>query len=191
MMKKIAIIAAIILLGLTTIDAMAEGTGKLSLTVNVGARNFSESLFEDIYPDTPITFGIDLGYKITGSLEAFLHTDYMKADGKTIGMEEDSTFKLTPLELGVRYLIQSSGKSKLNPYLGAGLGYYMIKEDNPIGNLDEKKLGFFGEGGLRFYVTGAFFLDAKLKYVMLKSDDSQNMDNLDGLLYMAGLGISF
>ncbi len=111
-------------------------------------------------------------------------------NGKLTYTLETTTLKIFPLELGVRYLfpLSETCKVKLFPYLGAGAGYYMIKEDNPIGNLDEKRTGFFMEGGLRFYLVKSFFIDAKLKDVLVKSKAGIKVG---GFAYMAGLGISF
>jgi outer membrane protein W len=163
---------------------------KCSLSIGAGVRNFSESGFKDVYGSSPITYSIDFGVKIWKNLEAFLHTDYLKKNGKLTFTQEASTLKIFPLELGARYLfsLNETCKVKLFPYLGAGAGYYMIKEDNPIGNLDEKRTGFFVEGGLRFYLVKSFFIDAKLKDVMVKTKAGIKTG---GFAYMAGLGISF
>ncbi len=161
-----------------------------SLTIGAGVRNFSESQFKDVYDKTPITYNIDLAYKIWKSLEVFLHSDLLTVDGKLTFTQEDTTLKITPLELGCRYLVasQKAKNQKIYPYLGAGAGYYMIKEENFISNLDEKRVGFFFEGGIRFYVTGSIFADVKLKNVILKSENGTNMG---GFAYMGGVGFSF
>jgi outer membrane protein W len=96
--------------------------------------------------------------------------------------------------LGARYLIELNKqcKPKLFPYLGAGAGYYMVKEENPISTFDKKSFGFFIEGGLRFYLVGSFFIDAKIKDVFLKVKNDQGRNiNTGGFTYMGAIGISF
>ena len=165
-----------------------------SITVGAGVRNFSESLFKEVYEDTPLIYSIDVAVKVMRPLEVFLHSDYLSIDGKTTYTKEDTTLKITPLELGTRFLIgpKQSCKQKIFPYLGAGVGYYMIKEEfaagSPMEPVDEKRVGFFAEGGLRFYVVSSIFIDAKLKYVSVKSESGTQ---LGGVAYMGGIGLSF
>lgn len=194
-MKKIAVI--LILLGGVFFANAAEepcGPGPFSITLGVGGRNFSADEFKDVYEGIPMVYSVDVAMKIMKSLEVFLHTDYLSIDGKTTFTQEDTTLKITPIELGARFLIGSKKpcKQKLFPYLGAGVGYYMIKEEfgagSPLEPVDEKRVGFFAEGGLRFYLMKSVFIDAKLKYIALKSENSTQMG---GLAYMGGLGFSF
>jgi opacity protein-like surface antigen len=168
--------------------------GKYSLSVGAGMRNFSESLYKTVYKDSGMSYNLDLGVIVSKSLEAFLHTDYFKKDGELTYTKEKTTLKIIPIELGARYLIAATKqcRPKLFPYLGAGAGYYMVKEENAIGTFDKKSFGFFVEGGLRFYVAGSFFIDAKIKDVFLKVKNDQDKNiNLGGIAYMGAIGISF
>jgi len=194
-MKKIAVIL-ILLGGVFFVNAAEEPCGpkSFSITLGAGVRNFSADEFKEVYEGTPIVFSVDVAIKIMKSLEAFLHTDYLSINGKTTFTQEDTTLKITPIELGARFLIGSKKpcKQKLFPYLGAGVGYYMIKEEfeagSPLEPVDEKRVGFFAEGGLRFYLIKSVFIDAKLKYIGLRSENSTQMG---GLAYMGGIGFSF
>jgi len=198
MKKLILLMSVILLIGFHFINAeeyeFKEGEPcdykTFSFTVGAGARNFSETLFKDVYGSTGIIYSFDFAAKVWKTVEAFLHTDYLSETGKLTFTGEDTTFKLIPIELGARYLLptKKTCNAKLLLYIGAGAGYYLIKEENPIGTIDEKKVGFFGEGGFRFYFAGSLFIDAKLKYTILKSE---NDTNLGGLSYMGGIGISF
>ncbi|MCX6583170.1 MAG: outer membrane beta-barrel protein [Candidatus Aminicenantes bacterium] len=168
--------------------------GKYSFSVGAGMRNFSENLFKTVYDNSGMSYNLDLGVKVAKSLEAFLHTDYFKKDGELTYTKEKSTLTIIPIELGARYLIGISKQCelKLFPYLGAGAGYYMVKEENPIGNFDKKGFGFFVEVGLRYYPAGSFFIDAKIKDVFLKIKNDQGRNiNTGGFAYMGAIGISF
>jgi hypothetical protein len=182
----------------TYAHAQAQETAKketwqpkpISLSVGAGARNFSEALFKEVYGSAPMTYNVDLGARVWKSLEIFVHSDYLKADGKTTYTKEDTTLTIIPIEVGIRYLadITGSGRMKVFPYLGAGAGYYSIKEEHPAETVKENRVGFFAEGGLRFYPMKSFFIDAKLKQVILKSE---NGTKLGGMTYMGGVGVSF
>lgn len=194
-MKKIAVLL-ILLGGVFFINATEEPCSpkSFSITLAAGVRNFSADDFKEVYDGTPMIYSVDVAVKILKSLEMFLHTDYLSIDGKTTFTQEDTTLKITPVELGARFLILSKKpcKHKLFPYLGGGIGYYMVKEEfaagSPLEPVDEKRVGFFAEGGLRFYLLKSVFIDAKLKYIGLKSENGTQMG---GLVYMGGLGFSF
>ena len=195
-MKKTMVILILSMVGAFFINAAEEPCDPktFSITLGAGVRNFSENQFKEVYDGTPLIYSIDFAMRVVQPLEVFLHSDFLSIDGKTTFTNEDTTLKITPLELGLRYILdqKKSCKQKVFPYLGAGVGYYMIKEEFaagvPIEPVDEKRLGFFGEGGVRFYVVKAVFIDAKLKFISLKSEESIQ---LGGLAYMGGIGFSF
>jgi outer membrane protein W len=198
MKKTVVILGLLLMAGAFFINAAEETCDPktFSITVGAGGRNFSENRYKEVYDGTPMIYSIDFAVRVMPVLEAFLHTDYLSKDGKTTFTQEDTTLKITPLELGLRYIVtqKKSCTQKLFPYVGAGAGYYMIKEEFaagvPIENVDEKRLGFFGEGGIRFYLIKSVFIDAKLKYiaVSVKLDETVK---LGGLAYMGGIGFSF
>jgi outer membrane protein W len=190
MMKKLSLLVGLLLVFQLLVTAGPVDTKKVSITLGAGVRNFSESKFGDVYSGTALTYSVDVAFKVFGSMEAFLHTDYLSVDGELTYTKEPTTLKIFPLEVGLRYLVpmKKSKNQKIYPYLGAGAGYYMIKEENVIDNLDEKRIGFFFEGGLRFYFTSSMFLDVKLKNIILKSESDVTMG---GFSYMGGIGFTF
>lgn len=192
-MKKLAIMAICLMVVQVTFAAGPLDSKTFSISAGAGSRTFSDGLFKDVYDGTPITINVDLAYKFYKTVEAFIHTDMLSTDGKLTLTNEDTTLKITPLEAGIRYLleIQKGKTQKIYPYIGAGVGMYMIKEENIIGTFDESKFGFFAEGGLRVYITGSIFVDAKLKYVNISIDTTTGVSNLGGLAYMGAIGISF
>jgi hypothetical protein len=202
-MRKLMVlfVALFVGLALTNIQMPAQDTGddlclteRFSVSVGAGMRNISDDLYKDVYDSGGISFNVDFGVRIWKSLEVFLHTDYFSIDGELTYTLEKTTLKIIPIELGARYLfsVNKKCKPKLFIYLGGGGGYYMYKEENVIGTVDEKEFGFFAEGGFRFYFMKAFFLDAKIKNVFLQVECSEgDKIKLGGLSYMGGIGISF
>lgn len=161
---------------------------KFSLSLGVGVRNIANSDYKDVYGNGAVTYNLDLGYKFNKNIEFFLHTDILKKDGELTYTKENTTLKIFPIELGVRNLFSSRTSGKFLPYLGLGAGYYMIKEENTIGNFDEKRIGFFFEGGLRAYLMKSVFIDLKLKDVILQTESKVK---LGGFSYSGGIGFSF
>ena len=161
--------------------------GKFSITIGGGIKNISEEIFETVYGTNNIAYSIDFAFKLGRTIEIFAHTDYLKAEGELEFDPKATTLTIIPVEVGLRTLL---GKGKLKPYVGIGAGYYMLKEENFIGTVDDNSIGFFGEGGLRAYF-GKVFLDLKLKYIQLKYDVSGTKIDLGGLSYFGGIGFSF
>jgi len=187
-MKRLTVLL-ILVIGLCAINAGAQS---FSLTFDYGIRQIAEKdLFEQVYGTNNPIYAIDMGLFLKPFLQLFFHTDYFSADGETTFTKEVTTLTIIPIEFGARFML---GK-RIQPYLGFGPGYYMFKEENPIGTIDEKKMGFFIEGGLRLHIFRPVFIDLKAKNVFLKVDISDPVStktiDLGGLSYMGGIGISF
>ncbi len=161
--------------------------GKFSITAGGGIRNISEEIFKTVYGSNVIAYNIDIAFKLGKSLEMFVHSDYLNVKGELEFAPKDTTLTIIPAEAGLRMIF---GKSKFKPYLGLGAGYYMLKEENFIGTINDNSIGFFGEGGFRVYF-GKIFLDLKAKYIQLQYDVAGTKIDLGGLSYFGGIGFSF
>lgn len=186
-MRKLFLIFLMITLVTTFQMSGMINHSKFSITIGGGIKNISEEIFKTVYGTNNIAYSIDFAFKLGKSLEMFVHTDYLKAEGELEFDPKATTLTIIPGEAGVRMLL---GKGKLRPYVGVGAGYYMLKEENFIGTVDDNSIGFFGEGGLRFYF-GKLFLDLKIKYIQLKYDVAGTEIDLGGLSYFGGIGFGF
>lgn len=195
-MKKLAVLSLVVFIALafTNMRVFAQDAEsgpctpkKFSLSVGAGMRNVSDQLYKDVYDGSGISYNVDFGVRLGKSLEAFLHTDYFTKDGELTYSLEKTTLKIIPIELGVRFLFKADKKCKFYPYIGAAAGYYMYKEENFIGTVDEKKFGFSAEGGVRYYLMSSFFIDVKGKNVFLNVDGVK----LGGFAFMGAIGLSF
>lgn|GEM_PF-3762939 len=86
-----------------------------------------------------------------------------------------------PLELGLLFPI--SRTSRVTPYLGAGLGYYLLDGDSPK---VEDKLGAYGVLGADIHLGKHWGLNVEGAYRKVSGD----LD-LGGPAFKAGLGFSF
>ena len=145
-MKKVTFLLILLLgIGLVQAKPTSANHNKFSIALGAGVRNFSGDT-DDVYNLVNLTFCLDIGFRFARSFEVFLHTDFLTAKGNLTITDEETTITIIPIEAGGRFLM---GKSNLCPYLGAGLGFYLINEENPIGTIDESSLGFFAEAGLK------------------------------------------
>jgi outer membrane protein W len=178
--------------------------GKFSITVSAGIRSIPEKMYERVFGKNNLAYGLDLSYRIGKTTVVFLHSDYFSVNGSTTLTEEEAKLTITPIEAGMRIFL---AKGKFVPYLGAGAGYYSVKEEVSIGNetneFSANEVGFFAEGGLKFYFTNSLYVDIKGKYLFLNIVPEENIVNsnggfiyleerkLNGFSLMGGLGISF
>jgi hypothetical protein len=185
-MKKAAILL-IIMLGILLGQIQAT-TGKpaFSVAIGAGARYFSGDE-EGVHNTFNLAFSLDIAYRFGKSIEVFVHTDYVSATGELSLTKEETTLTIIPAEAGGRFLFK--GKNFV-PYFGAGLGLYLIKEENPIGTVEENGFGFFAEAGARIYIN-IFFFDIKAKYLFLSITPVDESKNLGGFYILGGFGFSF
>jgi opacity protein-like surface antigen len=187
-MKKVTILLIMLLgIGLVQARPATADYNKFSVVLGAGVRNFTGDT-DDVYKLVNLTFCLDLGFRFIRSVEVFLHTDFLIAKGNLTISEEETTITIIPIEVGGRYLI---GTSSFCPYVGAGLGFYLINEENPIGTVNESGLGFFAEAGLKYLLGKSISIDAKLKYVILSIRPEDTSINLGGPTVLLGFGFSF
>jgi hypothetical protein len=157
-----------------------------SLSLGMGIRNVSEDRSKDVYRKNNLSFNMDIGFRLIRVLELFLHTDYLSIKGELTYTKEETKLSIIPIELGVRGLYRLG---RFCPSIGGGAGYYFYKEENPIGEVKDNKLGFFIEGGTRFYISKSLFLGLTLKYIFLKVPGTESDVNLGGLLIISAIGL--
>jgi len=203
-MKKLSVMTFLVIvffMAASLVQAETEKTPlkqyRFSFSVGAGSRNFTNELFKDVYGKSSTTYNVDLGYLVIKNVEAFLHTDYLKKDGLTTYTKDETTLKIFPIEFGIRYIVPLAKKNvgiRILPYVGAGAGYYSIKEESLIGSFKQNRIGFLLEFGLRTYVYKSFFIDLKGKNISIKTkvtDEAPTAVKLGGFTYMGGIGVSF
>lgn len=194
MNKTSFLLILMLAIGLIQLDAQSHRTQttpskshSFSVTLGGGARYFTGD-DEDVYDFINLVLALDVAYKFNPSLEVFLHGEYLMASGELTITKEETTMTIIPAEAGARYLF---GNKRFKFYLGAGLGYYFINEENPIGTVNESAIGFLGEAGVKTYFSNRLFLDVKLKYVSLSVRPDSTSVNLGGISLLAGVGFAF
>jgi len=166
----------------------AAADARFSLTALAGLRAFQNDEFEPVYHGSQPAFGLEIGRRLGRKIEVFFFADHLVADGELTHTKEATTLSLTALEGGARLALPLG---RFVPYLGAGLGYYLVNEENVIGTLDEKQAGFFTLAGLRFRVVKSLFAEVRLKYVFLRLQPFSRSVDLGGFFAGGGIGVAF
>lgn len=96
-------------------------------------------------------------------------------------VNEEDLSRVIPLELGL--VLPLSSTSRVTPYLGGGLGYYLLDGDSVK---TKNELGFYGALGADIHLGSRWGLSIEGAYRQVGGD----LD-VDGPTFKAGLGISF
>lgn len=169
------------------------GLGWAHVKWNVGSADGSESVFA---PQG------SLFYKATDNLDVNLSAMFLSAKDQD-SVLGDTKAGMTRLALGARYWFQNS--SRVTPYLGGGIGYYLLSGGADktrdatgaaipanVGSMKDTP-GAFLEGGLAFHITDNFYLNADLTYdFLLGSSDVKingNNESFDVKSFSVNLGV--
>lgn len=149
-----------------------------------------------------LVYGLEFGYRIIDSLEVGIAYDMMSGDGERVWPDESGgfypsgesvTFDMNLATVFGRYYFMP--RSRLSPFLGAGLGYAMFEETDED---SENGIGFLILGGLSWYWTPSFQLMIEGEFssypdVIGSGDLSAyfNEDDVGGFTVRMGMRYSF
>jgi opacity protein-like surface antigen len=183
-MKKIIIMTVVLLF-------VSGSAGAANIILEFKAQYFSPSdeAFQDIYGGG-VMYGGEVSIGVWKGLELWFGGSYFSREGELTFTKEKSELKIIPVGGGVRYRWQGN---RLSPYLAAGLGNYQFKESNPIGEVDEGRMGYSAAIGTYVKVTGGLLIDLYANYSvceMRPGDFEIDYEiNIGG--FGAGIGIAF
>lgn len=152
----------------------------------------TENAFKEIYGN-PQAYSIELclGKKKLG---IWLEGSRIKSEGKLTSTEDITRLTIVPVEAGLLFRFANGS---LVPYIGAGAGYYSYEENNDLGSVHVKEIGYVGVGGLSCHL-GSFIIDLKAKYSYCKIKPGATDENIEpiehnigGLSFSFGLGLGF
>ncbi|MBN1938441.1 MAG: outer membrane beta-barrel protein, partial [Candidatus Aminicenantes bacterium] len=145
----------------------------------------ADPAYTDVYQNGPV-YGGELrigGKKLAGWLDG----TYRAETGELTYTKEKTEVSVLTVQAGLLYRFAAG---TLNPYAGAGIGYFMFKEKNEaIGRAEKNQAGFCLLGGVSWTPGGGFVVDARLKYEFCKMKPADFDIELGGLT--AGLGLGF
>ena len=188
-MKKVSFILTvlIVLVGLSHYS-FAENF-KLGGLFNYYAA--ADSILKELYGNGGLMIGGSLSYEPIKLLEIRGEANYYQAKGNMSFTQEDITFTIIPIVLGLRVWIVEV--PTLRPYIGAGFNFYFYKEELPdrFEDISESTTGVHLEGGTYFHLAKMIYLDFNVRYSFATAKSSYEDIKLGGLRTGIGIGIRF
>ncbi len=137
---------------------------------------------------------LDLAFRFAPKADVWLSAAYASRSAQPDWSGEDFKLTLIPLSGGFRYHVMEKGKWDV--FLGAGAGYFLVKEINPVADIDTGALGFWGMGGAYYKLSRRLAAQAALRYNLVSKDvypelEVDDMLDLGGMELRLGLALSF
>lgn len=202
-MKKIAAVASLIALGMSTSVAMAEELSPWQVrvrAVHIETANDSDPVggtgaSDRVHVSDKTIPELDISYFFTPNIAAELvltvpqkHEVYL--DGTSVG-----TFKHLPPTLTLQYHFTPG--STFSPYVGAGVNYTLISKERLLGGagtLESDSVGLALQAGVDFKLDKNWSLNFDIKRVQIRSDlylDGDKISKLKIDPYLIGVGVGY
>lgn len=186
-MKKIMAITftLILMIGLSS-PALAQ---IFKVGGHVNYYSPEDSIFKEIYGTGGPMFGASLSVNLIWRIEVRAEANYFQDKGRMTITEEEITFTLTPIVVGIRFRVIQT--NKLSIYLGAGVDFCSYKEKLPerFEDVSESAVGPHVEVGTYLYLPHKFYAEINIRYLKLDDEPFGERIKLGGL--RAGIGIGY
>lgn len=156
---------------------------------SVNYYSVTDSIYKDTYEKGNLMFGGSLSYEVMRRLELRAEGNYFRDKGEMTKTNEEITFTIIPIVLGVRYKVLEL--NRLSPYLGAGVDFYFYRENLPprFEDVSDSTIGFHIEVGSYVNVMHGFYLDLNVRYIRANAKSNDETIKLGG--FRAGIGIGY
>jgi hypothetical protein len=187
-MKKtsLALAALLLLLGIRGFAADRQG----AFEILYGRYTVNDSRFAAIYGKTSPIAGLSLSAALFFNIDFYLEAKVLSKSGQLTYTGASTKIVLVPFSFGLRYGLPLG---ILEPFVGAGLDYYVYYENNAIGTAVDYARGSHVLGGLRFNFGKDFpiSLSGRIKYTSIKATRGDITVDLGGIELAAGLAFVF
>lgn len=158
---------------------------------SVNYYSVEDSVFKDTYGEGNLMYGVFLSFVATSRIELLAEANYFQEKGEMTLTNEEITFTLRPVILGLR--LRLADVKIVSFYLGGGVGYYSYTENLPgrFEDVSDSTIGYHGEAGLYVSVIPKFFLDLNVRYSIANAKPFDETIKLGGLRAGIGFGVSF
>lgn len=188
-MKKIIFILTVLILLVGSSPYSFAEKFRLGGSFNYYAS--ADSIHKELYGKGGLMFGGSLSYEPIRQLEIRGEANYYRAKGNMNFSQEDITFTIIPVVLGLRVWVVEIRNFK--PYIGAGFNFISYKEELPdrFENISESTTGTHLEGGTYLHLAKMFYLDFNVRYSFATAESSYEDIKLGGFRAGIGVGIRF
>ena len=187
-MKKAALALALMLalLGGRGFASGRQGTFEILF----GRSSIKDARFANIYGSSGNFGGLALTAALFFNLDFYLEAKISSQAGQLTYTKEKTKFVLLPFSFGIRW---GAPLGILEPFIGAGLDYYVYYENNVIGTAVDYARGAHIMGGLRlnFGKDVPLSLSGRVKYTAIKATRGDFTVDLGGVEISAGLALVF
>jgi hypothetical protein len=163
-----------------------------------GSYNMSSEDFTQIYGSGGFIWGLDLSRILYTSknlnLGLGLEGKYFSKTGASTVTKEETKFRMYPLSLSARLLLQVND---FVPYLGLGPDYYYYQEESTVGDTIQKTQGkawgYHIQGGIYYQFPGLEHLKVKLfmKFTKITAEKHGIKQDLGGMEFGTTLCFGF
>ena len=173
-MKRIISLTCLALaLALGTGTALADSIkGRIGVTGRLGFYLPSDSDFDNLKLESQAGFlgGGGLIYGITDNLAAEVDVTHTEYDVELVSGNDQGDFEITNIAMGVQYRFLIP-QPKLVPYAGGGLDILINDYNRPGGADVDATVGVHLCGGIDYFVTKHFVLNAEVRGIVAPEVD--------------------
>jgi len=182
-------LARVLIVLFTAALILASEASAVSLSFRVGSSYFlpTDEVFRDVYGGGP-AYGAEIALSLGRELEAWVSGSTFGKTGRLTFTGEETEIRLTPFLAGIRYYFT---RTRLQPYIGAGAGYFFYKETSPLGTVKDQNFGLAAHAGLVVGVTRGLIVNVRAGYSTCKVKPDEFEADLGGLELGLGLGVRF
>jgi opacity protein-like surface antigen len=183
-------IFAIVLAVLVSLSIYSFGLG-FRVGGSVNYYSVEDPVFKDTYGQGNLMYGVSFSFEAIKKFELRAEANYFREKGEMTLTEEEITFTLRPVILGLRLKLVDVGL--VSVYLGGGAGYYSYIENLPdrFENVEESTIGYHTETGVYVNVVPKFYLDFNVRYSIANAKPFDETIKLGGFRAGIGFGFSF
>lgn len=188
-MKK----AVLVLLALPLLTPPSEAAVRWQAGLFGGWRTIKDETLRAVYGGG-LVYTPSLSRRISKKLWVGVEFEGGYVKEAKIGLFEEAS------RLSVRgahaFLLYGQDRGKVRPFLKVGAGLYSFKMDidSPYvqaSNFASNDVSILLGGGLKVMVTRKVFAAAEIKYAALWADPFDDMVDLGGIRFLAGIGLDF
>lgn len=164
--------------------------GDMGIGLGAYYYHITDSSYKEIYREGNLMFNSTLSVVFTKKWEGRIEISYFQKKGKSTLKDESVKLVLTPVFAGLRFRIVDT--SQVSPYLGAGIDYFLYKEEVPQSfgdDVSDSTIGFHAEAGVYFHMGKNFLLDINFRYVKADAKPFEEKVGIGGL--RAGVGLEY
>jgi hypothetical protein len=148
----------------------------------------SYTAFKDIYSGG-FMYGFEIDKGVWKRIRFWMGAKYFEKLGELTYTKERTRVNMLPLGFGVKYIYH--GKENINLYARLGLRYYVFRESNTLGKVEDGNFGFvLGIGG-SLNISKKIFFDLFLDYSSCKFKPADYKIQIGGIESGLGFGYIF